>query len=36
MKNEAHRAFVTQSLSKVRELCVDLGLVTPWTRRFWQ
>ena len=35
-RSATHRAFVMQSLAKVRELCVELGLVTPWTRRFWQ
>ena len=34
-QNAAQRAFVMASLSKVRELCMELGLVTPWTRRFW-
>jgi hypothetical protein len=34
-QNPAHRAFVAQSLAKVRELCVELGLLTRWTRPFW-
>jgi hypothetical protein len=34
-RNAAHRAFVKQSLAKVRELCVELGLVTQWTRPLW-
>jgi len=34
-RNAAQRAFVMASLSKVRELCVELGLVTPWTRPVW-
>jgi hypothetical protein len=31
-KSDAQRTFVMASLSKVRELCVELGLVTPFTR----
>lgn len=29
------RQHVRDSLRKVRRLCVDLGLVTPLTRRLW-
>ena len=35
-RNAAQRAFVMASLAKVRELCVELGLVTPWTRPVWR
>jgi hypothetical protein len=35
-KSPAHRAFVMASLAKVRELCVELELVTPWTRPLWR
>jgi hypothetical protein len=29
------RRFVSDSVAKVRRLCVDLGLVTPLSRRLW-
>jgi hypothetical protein len=29
------RRYVRDSLGKVRRLCIDLGLVTPLTRRLW-
>jgi hypothetical protein len=35
-KNPAHRANMIAALGKVRALCVELGLVTPVTRRLWQ
>jgi hypothetical protein len=35
-RNPAHRAFVMGSLAKVRGLCDELGLVTPWTRPAWR
>jgi hypothetical protein len=31
-----HRAFVMDSVAGVRELCDDLGLVTPWMRPLWR
>ena len=34
--NPAQRASVTASLAKVRDLCVELGLVTPWIRPVWR
>jgi hypothetical protein len=30
------RRYVRDSLAKVRRLCVDVGLVTPLTRRLWE
>ena len=35
-RSAAHRAFVMQSLAKVRGLCVELGLVTDWTLPLWR
>jgi len=35
-RNAAHRAFVAESLADVRGLCVELGLVTRWTRPIWR
>lgn len=35
-RNPAHHAFVAESLSDVRALCLELGLVTPWTRPLWR
>jgi hypothetical protein len=35
-KSPAHRAFVADSLADVRGLCVELGLVTRWTRPIWR
>jgi hypothetical protein len=35
-QSAAHRAFVMQSLAGVRALCVELGLVTAWTRPVWR
>jgi hypothetical protein len=35
-KSPEHRAFVLASLAKVRDLCVELELVTPWTRPLWR
>jgi para-aminobenzoate N-oxygenase AurF len=32
----AHRAFVLDSLARVRALCDELGLVTTWTRPAWR
>lgn len=34
--NEAHRQAKLEALRKVRELCDELGLVTPWSRLIWQ
>ena len=34
-RNPAHRERVVQSLSKVRTLLEDLGLVTPVAKRIW-
>jgi len=31
-----HRAKMREALGKVRDLCVELGLVTPVSRRLWQ
>ena len=35
-KSPAHRAFVMDSLAKVRALCDELGLVTRWSRPIWR
>jgi hypothetical protein len=35
-KNAAHHAFVAESLADVRALCVELGLVTGFTRPIWR
>ena len=35
-KNRAHKASVLESLSKVRRLCGELGLLGPAYRRLWQ
>ena len=34
--NPRHRETIVQSLSKVRALCEELGLVTPRTRPLWR
>jgi hypothetical protein len=34
--NEAHAQAKLDALRKVRALCDELGLVTPWSRRLWQ
>ncbi len=34
--NPAHRSRVHEALGKVRDLCLELGLVTPVSRRLWQ
>lgn len=35
-KNPAHRARTLEALRKVRELCTDMGIVTPWSRPLWR
>jgi len=35
-RNATHHAFVARSLAGVRGLCVELGLVTGWTRPLWR
>jgi hypothetical protein len=35
-RSPVHRAFVMDSLAKVRGLCDELGLVTQWTRPVWR
>jgi len=35
-RSAQHRAFVMESLADVRQLCVELGLVTSWTRPLWR
>ena len=35
-KNPAHKAGVLESLTKVRRLCSELGLLGPGYRRLWQ
>jgi hypothetical protein len=35
-RSAAHRAFVAESLADVRGLCIELGLVTRWTRPIWR
>ena len=35
-KNPLHKARTLEALDKVRTLCVELGLVTPWSRRIWR
>ena len=35
-RNAQHRAFVMESLAEVRQLCVELGLVTSLTRPLWR
>ena len=35
-RNPVHRAKMREALGKVRDLCVELGLVTPVSRRLWQ
>jgi hypothetical protein len=34
--NERHQQAKLDALRKVRELCDELGLVTPWSRPLWQ
>jgi hypothetical protein len=36
VRNPVHRAFVMDSLGRVRALCDELGLVTDWTRPVWR
>ena len=36
VRSSVHRAFVMDSLAKVRGLCDELGLVTDWTRPVWR
>jgi hypothetical protein len=36
VRNPAHRAFVMNSLARVRALCDELGLVTKWTLPVWR
>ena len=36
VRSPVHRAFVMDSLAKVRGLCDELGLVTEWTRPVWR
>ena len=35
-QSPAHRAFVMDSLAKVRALCAELGLLTRWSRPIWR
>ena len=35
-RNPVHRAKIQEALGKVRDLCGELGLVTPVSRRLWQ
>jgi P-aminobenzoate N-oxygenase AurF len=35
-RNPVHRARTLEALSKVRELCAELGLITPRTTRLWR
>jgi hypothetical protein len=35
-RNPEHRQRTLEALAKVRELCRELGLVTPWSRPVWQ
>ena len=35
-ENPAHRAHTLEALHKVRELLVEVGAVTPWSRWLWQ
>jgi hypothetical protein len=35
-KNPRHRENTLTALAKVRDLCRDLGLVTPWSVRLWR
>ena len=35
-RNPVHRSNMREALGKVRDLCVELGLVTPVSRRLWQ
>jgi para-aminobenzoate N-oxygenase AurF len=35
-KNPEHRRKTVVALTKVRELCRELDLVTPWSRRVWE
>ena len=35
-RNPVHRAKMREALGKVRDLCVELGLVTWISRRLWQ
>ncbi len=35
-RNPRHRAETVAALDKVRALCREVGLVTPWSRRLWQ
>ena len=34
--NPAHRAATVEALAKVRNLCCELGIVTPGSRRLWR
>jgi hypothetical protein len=35
-RNAEFQASAVESLRKVRKLCVDLGLVTPVSKRLWK
>jgi len=35
-RNPEHRRKTITALSKVRDLCRELGIVTPWSVRLWQ
>jgi hypothetical protein len=35
-RNPQHRAAIVQSLRKVRQLCAELGLITPLSLRLWK
>ena len=35
-RNAAHQQAKLDALKKVRDLCEELGLVTPWSRPLWQ
>jgi P-aminobenzoate N-oxygenase AurF len=35
-RNAAHQQAKLDALKKVRDLCSELGLVTPWSRPLWQ
>lgn len=35
-QNPASRRYVVDSLRKVRELCVELGIVTPLSKQIWR
>jgi hypothetical protein len=34
--NPAHRQKTCDALRKVRELCVETGLITGWSERIWR